>query len=114
MSELEEQISSILNDPAQMDRITRMARSLMGGGAEDAGAAPESPLPELGDPALLGRLSGLLRQARAGDSRQEALLAAMEPYLSPGRREKLDRAVKLARMARLAQLAMAEGGAEHG
>ena len=112
MSELEEQISSILSDPAQMDRIAQMARSLMGGG-DEAPPAADSPLPELGDPALLGRLSGLLRSAQAGDSRQEALLAAMKPYLSPGRREKMDRAVKLARMARLAQLAMGEGGSEH-
>lgn len=113
MSELEEQVSRILNDPAQMDRIARMAQSLMGGGP-GAESPQESPLSELGDPALLGRLSALMRSAQTGDSRQEALLKAMEPYLSPGRREKMERAVKLARMAKLAQLAMTEGGGEHG
>ena len=113
MSELEEQISSILNDPAQMDRIAQMARSLMGGG-ESADETVVNPLADLGDPAMLSRLSSLLRSAQVGDSRQEALISAMKPYLSPARREKMDRAAKLARMARLAQMVMGEGGQEHG
>ena len=110
MSELEDRISSILNDPEQMDRIAEMAKSLMGGEAPPAQA--EAALPELGDPALLGRLGRLLRSARTEDSRQEALLQAMKPYLSERRRGKMERAIQLARMARLAQLAFQEEGAE--
>ena len=39
MSEFEDRLNSILNDPAQMDRITAMAKSLMGSGE----AASEPP-----------------------------------------------------------------------
>ena len=31
MSELEDKINSLLSDPEQMEKITQMARSLMGG-----------------------------------------------------------------------------------
>ena len=31
MSELEDKISGILGDPAQMEKITKLAQSLMGG-----------------------------------------------------------------------------------
>ena len=39
---------------------------------------------------------------------EQALLAAMRPYLSEKRRRKMDRAMKLAQLARLARLAMGE------
>ena len=110
MSELEDRISSILNDPEQMDRIAEMAKSLMGG---EAPQAPADMLPpELGDAALLGRLGRLLRSAKTEDSRQEALLQAMKPYLSERRRGKMERAIQIARMARIAQLAFREEVAE--
>ena len=40
MSELEDKINSILGDPKQMEQITKVARSLMGGaGGESGGEA---------------------------------------------------------------------------
>ena len=42
--------------------------------------------------------------------REQALLKAMQPYLSDKRRGKLDRALRLARLARIARLAMGETG----
>ena len=38
MSELEDKINGILGDPAQMEKIAGLAKSLMGGG--DSGDAP--------------------------------------------------------------------------
>ena len=57
---------------------------------------------------LPGKLAGLLGQS--GDENKRALLEALKPYLSETRRGKLDRAMKLTRMAKLARLAMGELG----
>ena len=98
----EEQLGSILGDPQQMSRIADLARSLMGGG-EPAGETPQPPMPELGKLASL--LSGPAESGR--DAR--SLLEAMKPWLSEKRRAKLDRAMKLGRMAKLAGFALGEG-----
>ena len=114
MSELEDQLNSILSDPAQMEKIAGLAKTLMGGGS---GAAPDSPPPsplgELGlDAGLLAKLSRAMNDG--GESgRERALLTAMQPYLSEKRRGKMDRALKLARLARIARLAMGETGGGH-
>ena len=104
MNEWEERIQSILSDSTQMQTLAGLAQSLMGGAAPASESAP----PAL-DPALLQRLSGLM-QGSAPSGRAQALLAAMQPYLSEKRRGKLDKAMQLAHMARLARLAMGEGG----
>ena len=102
MSELEEQLNRILNDPEQMARINSLAQSLMGG------EGPPAEAPD-GDDALPGRLLSLLNR-QDGDGDRQALLQAMKPYLSEKRRGKLDWAMRLTRMARLARLAMGELG----
>ena len=35
MSELEERLQSVLSNPGELDRLAKMARQLMGGGAAD-------------------------------------------------------------------------------
>ncbi len=127
MGELEDRINSILGDPEQMSRISDLAKSLMGGDPASRAEADQNAggIPDLSrlagslfgeeegaDPAMLGRLVRLLRSNRADDSRQQALLEAMKPYLSEKRRSKMDRAMKLAHMAKLAQLALGELGGE--
>lgn len=108
MGELEEQLNSILSDPGQMEKIAGLARSLMGEDPQEA--QPASPLGELGiDAGLMQRLSRAMKGG-GGNGREQALLAAMEPYLSDRRRGKLDRAMKLARFARIARLVMGETG----
>ncbi len=106
MSELEDRLNSILNDPEQMARISSLAQSLMGGEAKPGSSQTEAPA---ADAALPGKLAALLGQ-QSGDPDKRALLEAMKPYLSEKRRGKLDRAMKLTRMAKLARLAMGELG----
>lgn len=128
MSELEERLGSILGDPEQMAQIQSLAQSLMGSLSGEPGSeGPGSSGPSGGsgsdgllgsllggpgagggpDSALLGKLGGLL--SRSGEDRRErALLEAMRPYLSEKRQGKLDRAMRLTRMAKLAKLAMGE------
>ena len=116
MSEWEDRINQILGDPEQMAQISQMAQSLMGGasGEKDNTAGGPGDLGGLGDlgidPGLIGRVAKLLREEQSGDDHKQALLTAMRPYLSEKRREKLDRAMKLARLSHLAKLAMGEDG----
>ena len=110
MSELEDRINSILGDPSQMEQITRLAQSLMGGSGESKNSPEESAFPGF-DPAMLSRMSRLMNGTGSGRE-NEALLEAMKPYLSEKRRVKMDKAMKLARLARIAQLAMNETGDE--
>ena len=105
MDDLERQLNSILSDPKQMEQIAGLARSIMGDGAKN------DPAPELGpDTALLGRIASLMQSGE--DGREQALLKAMEPYLSEKRRGKLDNALRLAKLARIARLAMEQGGGD--
>ena len=117
MSDFEEQLNSILSDPAQMEKITSMAKSLMGGGEtaqERSEHLPkkESSLLETFDPAMLGRLSKVMSGMNRQDDKQ-ALLEAMKPYLSQPRREKLERAMKLAKMIHMAEIAFGTLGGDH-
>ena len=119
MDDLGEKLSAILSDPGQLDKIAQMARSIMGGSApkgapeETAPAPPGAPGPEPGldlDPAMLGKLAGLLRRSGAAGNDKRALLEAMKPYLSEKRRKKMDKAMKLAKLASFAELAAREFG----
>lgn len=126
MSELEDKINGILGDPAQMEKIAGLAKSLMGGSdsgsdtaekAKSAGGGLDSLMQSLGgdsaiDPAMLARLSRAFSSG-AGEKKQErALLEAMKPYLSEKRRSKMDKAIKLARLASIARIAMGEMGGD--
>ncbi len=120
MSEWEDRINSLLNDPAQMDKIANLAKTLMGGenaagqgGGPSAGAGSgPADGDALGfDPAVLRRLSRLMQDGGGRDGRDKrALLEAMKPYLSEKRRVKMDKAIRMARLARMAQLAIGELG----
>ena len=97
MDELSGQIRELLGDPKQMAQIMDLAQSLMGGAApppagEEAAPPPVPPRP-----------------ADSGGERQ-ALLRALEAYLSEKRRRKLERAMRITRMAQLAKLALGEMG----
>lgn len=107
MGELEERIEQVLNDPAQMARLGRLAQSLMGG------EAPPSAAPNIGepgpDPALLGRVARLMQAGAGEESGRDGLLRALAPYLSPARRRRLERALRLARLGRVLRLLGEEG-----
>ena len=91
---LEEKLSQVLNDPNSMAQLMSFAQSL-GMGPPDAPPPPgpppgPSPGPPPGDDAFVRGILQLVRQANQKDGPQEALLAALKPYLRPERREKLD------------------------
>ena len=100
-------LQSVLQDPEQMSRIAAAAQSLMG---EEPAASVQNtasaPPPEA---KLLSSLSSMLGQKRE-QSRSAALLNAMRPYMRPEKQEKLDRAMQIARMVRVAGTVMREWG----
>ena len=125
MSEFEDKINAILGNPAEMEKITKLAAQIMGGSgaASSSQEAPQEPPQEkaaeapgldLGgiDPELFGKIGRLLSQAGSG-SDKTALLRAMGPYLSHDRREKMEKAMRFAKIAKLAGAAIREYGGEH-
>ena len=129
MSEFEDRINSVLNDPGQMDKIASLAKSLMGCGAQSTDSGDGGMMGKLGelakglsgggsagqespaiDPAMLGKIGRLMKAGNAQSSNERALLEAMKPYLTEKRRQKMDRALQLAKLARIARIAMGEMG----
>ena len=107
MSELEDRINSVLSDPEQMQKISRLARSLMGDGEGDG--APTMP-----DGDMVQRISRLMSSGSVSNRKERALLEAMKPYLSEKRRKKMDKALQIARLAGIARMAMGEMEASEG
>lgn len=109
---LDQALGAILQDPAQMQKIFALAQSL--GLSSPPQPPPSEPPPALPQPppptpecsAAADTLAELLQKAGKLDRRQENLLNALKPFLKPGRREKIDRAMQAARLSRLAGAAL--------
>ena len=97
MDDLQTKMNSILSDPEAMQKISAMAQSL---GLGQNQPAPDAPLPEI-DPSMLQKLSGLAKGTTV-DKNQQSLLHALGPYLSRERLGKLERAMRAAKMAKMA------------
>lgn len=106
MDGFEDKLNSILSDKDAMSRIAAAAKSLLAG-QEDSGQSGAATGPEqdtLATPELISRVARLLR-GNTMRSDETALLGALRPFLSEERQRRLDRAIKLARLASLAKLA---------
>lgn len=91
MDNLDEALGKLLNDPNAMAQVMSLAKSL--------GASPEATQQQ-GDKDMGTPLPD------AGEGRHAALFRAIAPYLAPKRREKLEKAMQLARLSSLASYAM--------
>ena len=118
-------LQSVLSDPEQMARIAQVAQGLMQPGADAAsgtsaaaGTVAASPPPEpVRDDARDARLLATLGRAfgaETGKSKSTALLVAMRPYMKPEKQKKLDSAMRIARMVRVAGEVMRQIGGGHG
>ena len=109
MDNLEEKLSSMLNDPNTMQKLMDMAQSLSASIPNESGKNfPASELPQL-DLGTVQKLSGLIGQSSI-DSQQKNLLQALRPYLSNQRLQKLEHAMQAAKMARLASSILSQQG----
>lgn len=103
MSELEEKLASVMNDPAMMQKIMSLAQSLGGSEPQSTPEPPKmdpAPFPDV-DISMLQKLSGFAKQSGI-DKNQQTLLNALLPYISRHRIVKLERAMRAAKMANFA------------
>ena len=107
MEQMEDKINAILNNPELMEQIMSMAKSL-GQSAPQPEKAPQTEMPSF-DPAILTKLTSLAGQGQV-DGNQRALLTALHPYLSSRKISKLERAMRAAKMARMASSFLGQGG----
>jgi hypothetical protein len=136
MSELEDKLNNILSNPAEMEKIMSIARSLSGslgsqpaaggagntagqssnGPAGEPAAAASAPLDLSSltsvlkdvDPKIFRLVTRLAGEYASGKNDKTALLNAMKPYLKEDRRDKIDRAAEIAKLAKLARVAFSE------
>lgn len=104
---LEDKLSAILSDPDMMQKIQAMAQSL-GQSSPPEPQKETSSMPGI-DPGMLQKISGLAGQTGI-DKNQQALLCALSPYISQGKVTKLEKAMRAAKMARLASGFLGSGG----
>lgn len=116
MSEMEEKLGQILSNPQMMQQIMSLAQAMNASQPQkQEPTPPPQPLqptvpaiPDI-DPNLLRSLSSMTRQGGI-DQNQQALLKALSPYLSQNRVNKLERAMRAAKMAGLASAFLNSGG----
>lgn len=101
MSEMEDKLGAILGNPQLMQQIMNMAQSL---GQSPPPPPKQEPTPQEmpsmpdTDPAMIGKIMNLAGKTNI-DRNQKALLCALEPYLSSFRLQKLEKAMRAARLA---------------
>ena len=107
MAEMDDKLGAVLNNPAIMQQIMSMAQSL---GQQ---SSPPQPEPATGpDPAMLQNIMQLSTQTGI-DPNQQNLLTALNPYLPQPRLQKLEKAMRAAKLARVASTFLSQGGGFH-
>lgn len=107
MSQMEEKLGAILGNPQMMQQIMSMAQA-MEQTAPPQAPPPTSPTPAP-DPAMIQTIANLAGQAGI-DGNQQNLLQALSPYISKQRAVKLEKAMRAAKMARMASGFLNSGG----
>ncbi len=119
MDGMEEKLNSILGNPQMMQQIMSMAQALGAGNPEPARderpkpgpewtSPPPPPSPGI-DPAILQKIMGVAQKSGV-DRNQQALLRALQPYLSRERIAKLEKAMRSAKLAALASSFLGSDG----
>lgn len=122
MDEMEQKINSILGNPQMMAQLMSMAQALGSPKQEperpeqapSKPASPQAPaktpqMPNNIDINMLQRVAGIAQRSNI-DKNQQALLKALGPYLSRSRIEKLEKAMRAAKIAGLATTVLANSG----
>jgi len=99
MENLDEALGKLLSDPNAMAQVMNLAQSLGAMVPQEGGAQKPEETPPL--PGL-----DMLKSLPGGNERHTALFRALGPFLSPKRREKLERAIQIGRLSGLASLAL--------
>lgn len=107
MSEMEEKLGAILGNPQLMQQIMGMAQTL--GQSESTPPSPQPPpsMPDV-DPVMIGKIMSLAGKTNI-DRNQKTLLRALEPYLTKERLQKLEKAMRAAKLAGTASTLLQSG-----
>ncbi len=109
MEDLEQQLGSVLSNPEMMRQIMNLAQSLNSQPQQKQEApAPPPPLPDI-DLSMVQKMAGLAKQSGI-DNQQQTLLKALSPYLSRERVQKLEKAMRAAKMAKFVSAILEQRG----
>ncbi|MEG2138488.1 MAG: hypothetical protein RRY64_07485 [Oscillospiraceae bacterium] len=119
MSEFEDKLGAILNNPDAMGQIASLAKSFGGGAAPSDVSAPadETPPPSAADGDLFAALGSLdpriiqtamklFTEYSTGDEKKVALLSALRPFVKEERYAKVDRAIQVAKLSRMIRMGL--------
>lgn len=112
MSEMDDKLGAILNNPEIMKNIMEMARSL--GQAPHSETNPQADVPPAFpdiDISMLQKIGSFAGHSSI-DPQQKNLLSALSPFLNNRRIEKLEKAMRAAKMAKLTSVFLNSGGAQ--
>jgi len=116
VGELDDRLNSILSSPEDMKKIMDLAKSLSGTSGGTAPASPHSEnnnhggTPSAGDidPELIKLMNRIISEFLEQKNDKTLLLSNIKPYLRADRQAKIDKAVKIARIAYIAKSALTE------
>lgn len=106
MEDMESQLSAILGNPQMMEQIMSIAQNFQSESPPQP--QPSSPLGEI-DFATVQKLTSLIGKTGI-DGQQRALLQALHPYLSSQRIQKLEKAMRAAKLAGMASIFFSNTG----
>lgn len=107
MEGMEDKVNTILSNPQLMQQIMSMASSLSAPQPEQEPETPPNTLPDF-DPAMIQKLMSLVGNLNVNDQ-QRNLLRALRPYLTDTRIQKLEKAMRAAKLANAASAALGSG-----
>lgn len=100
MDDFSEKINQVLSDPGQMAKIMELAKQFS---ADTASDVPPMPQDFAVAPEQLQRILSLLNTS---GGKEECLLNALDPFLSPEKSRKMAKAVRAARMSKIISQAL--------
>lgn len=113
MEDMSAQMNAILSNPEMMQKIMSLAQSMEAPSGQDQPERPSSdtpanPFPDL-DMSAIQKLAGFAGKTNI-DNNQRSLLKALIPYLSKERINKLERAMRAAKLASMATVLFGANG----
>lgn len=100
MEDMESKLGAILSNPQMMQQIMSIAQNFQS--EPEPAPSQTDGIPEL-DLGMVQKLTSLIGQTGI-DSHQKALLHALNPYLNNSRIQKLEKAMRAAKLASMASV----------
>ena len=108
MDGIEDKLGAVLSNPQLMQQIMSMAATLSAS-QEQPSPEPQKPMIPDFDPAMIQQMMNLAGKLGA-DDHQKNLLHALRPYLTEERIQKLEKAMRAAKLSKVASGILGSGG----